>query len=355
MKQIILTLDYELFGNGSGDVFEHIIIPTEKILSIARKYGAKLTIFFEVIEYWRLKEEWEKGNRMGYERNPITIMEHQIKAAAKDGHDIQLHLHPQWVDAQWINNGWNVNFDDWRLGGYNKVGDCSLDNLFLNGKETLENLIRPVNPNYRCHAIRAGGYCVQPSDEIVRVMHKYNFDTDSSIYPEGLETGSRQFFDFRGLPKDRGFWYCGCTLEAISKEVSDIREFPIVGLNIIRLRKFLSMERIKGLIGNRSNATEALAAKTSTISDGEIKKAGLLDKVAFFFKHECQTWDYCLLSKSLHRGFLKKIEKQKNRNHFVLVGHPKSLLSDGKNMDWLLKQLMNQGFEFSTISDVQLT
>ena len=30
MKNIILTLDYELYGNGSGNVFRHIIEPTEK-------------------------------------------------------------------------------------------------------------------------------------------------------------------------------------------------------------------------------------------------------------------------------------------------------------------------------------
>ena len=105
MKNIIFTLDYELYGNGSGDVFRHIIEPTEKILDIARKYNAKFTIFFEVIEYWKLKEEWRKGNRMGYNRNPIEAMEQQLKQAFMQGHDIQLHLHPQWIDAYWTENG----------------------------------------------------------------------------------------------------------------------------------------------------------------------------------------------------------------------------------------------------------
>ena len=99
MKTLLFTLDYELYGNGSGDVFKHIIEPTDKILGIVEKYNAKLTIFFEVIEYWKLKEEWESGNRMGYDRNPIEAMERQLKRAFEYGHDIQLHLHPQWVDA----------------------------------------------------------------------------------------------------------------------------------------------------------------------------------------------------------------------------------------------------------------
>ena len=60
MKSLIFTLDYELYGNGSGNVFTHIIEPTNKILEIADKYNAKITFFFEVVEYWKLKEEWEK-------------------------------------------------------------------------------------------------------------------------------------------------------------------------------------------------------------------------------------------------------------------------------------------------------
>ena len=69
MKNIILTLDYELYGNGSGNVFRHIIEPTEKILSIAERYNVKITIFFEVIEYGaqneaymsRSAEKWVRG------------------------------------------------------------------------------------------------------------------------------------------------------------------------------------------------------------------------------------------------------------------------------------------------------
>lgn len=112
MKTLLFTLDYELYGNGSGDVFKHIIEPTDKILGIVEKYNAKLTIFFEVIEYWKLKEEWESGNRMGYDRNPIEAMERQLKRAFEYGHDIQLHLHPQWVDAFWTENGWKVNLEN---------------------------------------------------------------------------------------------------------------------------------------------------------------------------------------------------------------------------------------------------
>ena len=77
MKQMLFTLDYELYGDGSGDVFKHIIDPTYALLNVADRYNLKFTFFFEVIEYWRLKEEWNNGNKMGYTQNPIGAIEKQ--------------------------------------------------------------------------------------------------------------------------------------------------------------------------------------------------------------------------------------------------------------------------------------
>ncbi len=338
-----MTLDYELFGNGSGDVFKHIIEPTEVLLSIAEKNNARLTIFFEVIEYWRLKEEWNKGNTMGYTENPIEAIENQIKRAAGKGHDVQLHLHPQWVEAVWRNGGWHINESDWRLGGYEKEGEYSLRNLFEKGKKTLEELIKPIKPDYICNAVRAGGYCIQPSERIIDVMRETGFRCDSSIYPGGIEIGRRQFFDFTRLPNDVGFWHCGLGVENIVPD-SDIIELPIVGFNIMRVRKFLSLGRIASLLKNKTNSKETFEAKTSAGSKSS--------KLSYFFGRECQTWDYCLLSKSLHREFMRKIERQKDRNVFVLVGHPKSLFDDGKNFEWLLKKLARRNFIFPTITSI---
>jgi len=66
MTNLCLTLDYELFGSGKGDVFQHIIEPTYRLLNICAEHDIKLTIFFEVVEYWKIKENYDKGEHMGY-------------------------------------------------------------------------------------------------------------------------------------------------------------------------------------------------------------------------------------------------------------------------------------------------
>ena len=75
---LALTLDYELYGDGSGDVFEDIIKPTEILLSLLDKHKIKITIFFEVVEYWKLDNEWKNGNKMNYTKNPVEAIKNNL-------------------------------------------------------------------------------------------------------------------------------------------------------------------------------------------------------------------------------------------------------------------------------------
>jgi hypothetical protein len=320
MKSLILTLDYELYGNGSGNVFKHIIEPTAKILRIADKYNTKITIFFEVIEYWKLKEEWNKGNKMGYDRNPVSAMERQLADAYRNGHDIQLHLHPQWLNAKWTNNGWKVDLSQWRLGDYVGNGDDSLTSILLRGKDTLKAIIN--DNDYECRVLRAGGYNIQPSENLCIAMKNAGLTIDSSIYPGGKENGNLSRYDYSEISIDRGMWFCDNSLEKDAGNITELLELPIVAFPFVRLKKYLSADRIKSFMNNRKSAKESFNAKVNT-SNG-----GLLNKIKFFFQKEALTWDYCLFTTSMHRQFLKRINRQKERSVFVLVGHPKSFVSE---------------------------
>lgn len=345
MKSLILTLDYELYGNGSGDIYTHIIEPTELILALAGEYKAKITIFVEVVEFWRIEEEWLKGNTMGYDRNPIDDIRKQLQTAYRQGHDIQLHIHPQWVDAEYKNDAWSVNLADWRLGGYDKQGEYSLENLLIKGKATLEEWIKPIDAKYECIALRAGGYNIQPSGELVKAMQAAGLKVDSSIYPGGKETGTLSNYDYSSIAVDMELWQTGNELE--KEGTSGIYELPIVAFPIKRWKKFASIERIKSLLQNRKSAKDSFEAKTSS---GEGKKSSKLDKIKYFFQEEWQTWDYCLFSSSLHNHFLKEVKKQKIRKVFTLVGHPKGYVG-GTGLNHLLGKTTNK-FNFKTITDI---
>lgn len=46
----VSSLDYEIFGNGSGDMMRDVIQPTNRLLDICDRHNAKMTIMFEVGE-----------------------------------------------------------------------------------------------------------------------------------------------------------------------------------------------------------------------------------------------------------------------------------------------------------------
>ena len=48
--RIILTNDWELFGNGRGDYFEIQHNPLKELMEVISVYDAKLTIFAEVAQ-----------------------------------------------------------------------------------------------------------------------------------------------------------------------------------------------------------------------------------------------------------------------------------------------------------------
>lgn len=351
MKEIILTLDYELFGNGKGDVFRHIVEPTNHIMKVAKRHNAQLTFFFEVVEYWRMKEEWERGNHMGYTDNPISAMEKQILEAVREGHDVQLHIHPQWVKAEWTDKGWEVDPDAHRFGFYEGTGDNSVEGLLRRGKETLEQLITPVKPYYRCVALRAGGYNAQPSETIVKAMREVGMKLDTSLYPGGFAQGSIAEYDYRSLPKEKGIWNVADRLEVPAEEATGLYELPICSLDITRWRKYASFERVKSILGNTKQSKEFYEAKVSQSAPSSGKKRGLLEKFKFLLEKECQTWDYCLLPESVHNQFIEKMTQQENRQYFTLVGHPKSYMGD-QGFSTLLKSLNDNGCRFATVQKI---
>ena len=167
--KIIISGDYEIFGNGTGDVIECMIKPTYNFLKICEKHGAKYTIFMEMCEYWAFKNHsMELEKDLGYV--PHEEIERQLKDAIERGHDVQLHLHPQWLGAEYQNGEWNLNYEYLRLpklpNGLGPIDNIySLRGIFHKGKKDLEKMLRGVDKNYECYAFRAGWFCIQPESD----------------------------------------------------------------------------------------------------------------------------------------------------------------------------------------------
>lgn len=343
--QFIFTLDYELFGDGSGDVFEDVVEPTEELLKKFQQADIKITIFFEIVEYCRLKEQWDSGNTMGYERDPIAAMENQLQNAVREGHDVQLHVHPQWVDAKFEDKHWSIDDEQWRLSDFRSKRELSLEDLLRGGKETLEEMIRPVKPDYECLVLRAGWYNVDPSDKIIEAMKNVGLEADSSVVPGAFSTGNITDYDFRKAPQDMPYWYCQKDdIRQPGAKDEGVLELPVFGVPLKRYRK-INVERILSLFGKKR--------KTTDDRMGDINKLSFFEKLKYLFQSETFTWDYCLFSKSKNKKAFRKVNELSEKAGeevcpIVLIGHSKIPVNES-GLSYLFKSMESRNIDTCTL------
>jgi len=184
---LIFTLDYELFGNGSGCIDKCLIDPTAKCQSLFEQAGAPLTVFVETLEL---------AHFAALEQEPIRTqsknIETQLRLLLEKGHKLELHLHPQWMGAQKKTTGWQLDYEKWRIGDLSdtEVSDCVNTGLsFLARFKTLQNMKATV--------FRAGGWAMQPSGNVLQELFNAGVRVDSTVAPGVYNPSKGDWFDFR--------------------------------------------------------------------------------------------------------------------------------------------------------------
>ena len=107
MINIIPTVDHEIFGNGKGSIVDNMINPLQRMVDVFDKYQIPLTIFPDVTEISSFKKFQSKLD-LDYNQEIFNAVEKQIISLYSKGHDVQLHVHPQWVDATYKSGSWRL-------------------------------------------------------------------------------------------------------------------------------------------------------------------------------------------------------------------------------------------------------
>lgn len=200
---LILSSDYELFGDGGGDVSREQILPTKHLLEILSSYGAKLTIMFEYGQYIAYKNYGKENNKLIDDNKKITD---QLIDLIKDGHDVQLHYHAQWHNAQYdkVNDSFAVDLNHVDITSlqYNEIVAILRD-----GKQFLEDLLRPYMNNYECIGFRAGSWAVKDEQKLLSALKESGFNIDSSVVPNTKFESEQVSFEYKDCPHQYKYWY----------------------------------------------------------------------------------------------------------------------------------------------------
>jgi hypothetical protein len=171
---IALTHDWELRGDGSGDIEEIQFAPMRRLLAIYKKFGARTTFLPDVMQQVRFRSLQETHNEL---RPHAESWDEHAREAYAEGHDVQLHLHSQWSDARYEKGKWQLH-GAWSLLKYDRD---SANRMIAEAKRYLEELLQPIDPLYRCVAFRASALALAPSPHLLSSLAALGIEIDVSV------------------------------------------------------------------------------------------------------------------------------------------------------------------------------
>jgi hypothetical protein len=191
MLDCIFTLDYEIYGDGSGSLEDLVLRPANELKAIFDRYNAKFVIFVEAAEFEILES-------VGFNLHANSIAS-QIRDFRRKGYEIGLHIHPQWYNGYQAAGAWILDGNEYNL--------CSLpiDRIRQILQRSLDYLRKKLDePDFTPLAFRAGNWLLQPTLGIAKVLIENGIRVDSSVYRGGLQ--KRFGLDYRRTWKHGYFW-----------------------------------------------------------------------------------------------------------------------------------------------------
>jgi hypothetical protein len=223
-RQLVLTEDHEIFGNGSGDVRRHIIEPAERMASICEKFGMPLTVFFEVEEYLGFEREREVlMAAWGYDS--AAKLRAQAIDLIKRGHDFQLHIHPEWVGARFEDGRWILRPDQPTVDSLFETQD-EVSAYIGERKAVIDGFYEAAGSSRRVSAYRCGAFCAQPGRKLLRALAEHGFVIDSSAVKGMVRKDEHVHLDFTGAPEGRRQWRVSRDV-AVEDDAGLVTEIPI--------------------------------------------------------------------------------------------------------------------------------
>jgi hypothetical protein len=317
---LALTHDWELRGDGSGDIEAIQFAPLRRLLEIYRNCGAQTTFMPDVMQQIRFSE-LSPGNPV-LQAQANSWNEHLCEAY-QQGHDVQLHLHPQWLKAQYQNGRWQLA-GDWSILNYEPE---TARTMLAAGKELLEALLRPMNGGYRCLAFRAGALAAAPSDHLFSSLVQLGIKLDVSIAGRLLVNEPNLQLDYRSSEESFVPYYP--VLDDARKISSRREEIICVPLNhFYGSRRAVTKQNIslarRQLNNSTAPTTRSNSPKRSRVALAfkKLVKPALQRK---YFVSDTSRLDYSLMREMLAAIRQKASESGLSDLPVVLTNHPKEM------------------------------
>jgi hypothetical protein len=319
MMNVIFTLDYEIHGNGEGDPATLMVEPTTRLMEQFDRYGAKLTIMADVAEILKFKEYREQTGRDDYHYEAIAG---QLRESIRRGHDVQLHLHSSYFNAQYKSGRWE---QDWSEYNFAVLPFERSSELVRIGKQYLENLLKPGDPAYECIVFRAANWAVSPSRNVVRALLENDIQIETSVFKHGRREGIVSF-DYTNAHSDLVPWPVDENDVCRKDEAGQLVEFPIYCENRW-IGAFLTRNRIYRVLQTRAHRIADASDGYGAPSAGNSKAGKVRQNLSVLTRKHAWKADFNQCTGRQLIGALKRAEARHawvaSDLPFVLIAHSK--------------------------------
>jgi hypothetical protein len=343
---VALTHDWELRGNGSGDIEEIQFRPLRVLLDIYKKAGVKTTFMPDVMQQLTFRDLEHKHPEL---KRLADRWDDHVREAFVQGHDIQLHLHPLWLGATYRDGRWELTLD-WSILNYEENDAFE---MLRKGKQYLEDLLKPLDASFRCRSFRAGALAIAPSDHLMTSLIKLGIVLDVSLAPGMFfETPDIQL-DFRNCDEEFLPFYPNLN---DARRVSD-KEEDIVCVPIHHFHG----SRVGVLRSNATNARRKLTAPSeqSTALQPDKRSSSLLSKayekgLVPLGQRKYLMVDTARLSYPLLRESIRSMRRLADESGWtdipiVLTNHPKEIIDYSPLERFLNNLLGSENVKFITL------
>ena len=309
---IYLTFDYELPLGGIKKSYKHSLFePTRRLFEFAKKVEVPITLFVDILSYVKFKEH---GISEYYKE-----FENQIHFALTNQHDVQLHIHPHWLETK-IENNYFIPNTKFALSDFaNNKYPNNIEGLIETSYNTLNTLCAKTNTNHKIIAYRAGGYNLSPNTHrILNALYKNGIRVDSSISRGYYFNSDFSLVDYRKAP-NKPNWFLDNNGDFSKDAQQGIYEIPIASKpkSVFEIPTKFKLKKLQyRAVENRGQMIH-LNRNINFIN--KVKQA-LSSRMLTIDNH---TYSHKYLMSILNYN----IDKYKNYNtiDLSLIGHPKSL------------------------------
>jgi hypothetical protein len=187
----VFTIDYEIFGNGTGALHELVYEPARRLKDLFQSHNARFVAFVEVAEFEKIE---------AHGTDPaIDSVKKQIRDFYREDFEIALHLHPQWANARFQQGRWFLDLSEYNL--------CTLPRpRIVDIVDTSLAYLRHIvgEPQFTPLSFRAGNWLFQPTEAAASVLAEKGIKIDSSVFKGGLQRQNN--LDYRRSLRNGYYW-----------------------------------------------------------------------------------------------------------------------------------------------------